>query len=300
MMNIRIWIYYFKNAVSNILSNQWIHFISMGTITISLLLFGAFNLFFVNINNWMVEWGQSLSMSVYLKDGIRQDVKDEIEAIIKGLPGAEITGYVSKEKAESDLIAALGEQARLLDGITNNPLPASYEVTFRDRKKNQIDPKRTKVLLEQIDGVDEVQYSEQWLERFEDLLYIFKLAGLIVGGLFSVAVLFIITNTIKLTIYSRRDEIEIFKLVGATDWFVKMPFLIEGAIQGVLSGFIALLILFLAYSIFSLKTVHIFGLPVMNIVFLPGSYMLLLFAFSFILGLTGSFIAVGRFFKLLG
>jgi cell division transport system permease protein len=115
-----------------------------------------------------------------------------------------------------------------------------------------------------------------------------------------VAVLFIITNTIKLTIYSRRDEIEIFKLVGATDWFVKMPFLIEGAIQGVLSGFITLLILFIVYSLFSLQTVHIFGLPVMDIVFLPYGYMLLLFIFSLLLGLTGSFIAVGRFFRLLG
>ena len=299
-MNIRIWIYYFKHAVSNILSNQWIHFISIGTISISLLLFGAFTLFFVNVNTWMVEWGQSLSMSVYLKDGIQRDVKDEIESIINGLPGAEITGYVSKEKAEVDLIAALGEQAGLLDGITSNPLPASFEITFKDRKEHQIDPKRIKVFLEQLEGVDEVQYSEQWLERFEGLIYMLKLGGLIVGGLFSVAVLFIITNTIKLTIYSRRDEIEIFKLVGATDWFVKMPFLIEGAIQGVLSGFIALLILFLAYSLFSLKTVHIFGLPVMDIVFLPYGYMLLIFIFSLLLGLTGSFIAVGRFFRLLG
>jgi cell division transport system permease protein len=300
MMNIRIWIYYFKHAISNILSNQWIHFISIGTISISLLLFGAFTLFFVNVNTWMVEWGQSLSMSVYLKDGIQRDVKDEIESIINGLPGAEITGYVSKEKAEADLISALGEQAGLLDGITTNPLPASFEITFKNRKEHQIDPKRIKVLLEQLEGVDDVQYSEQWLERVEGLIYILKLGGLIVGGLFSVAVLFIITNTIKLTIYSRRDEIEIFKLVGATDWFVKIPFLIEGAIQGVLSGLIALLVLFLAYSLFSLKTVHIFGLPVMDIVFLPYGYMFLLFIFSLILGLTGSFIAVGRFFKLLG
>ncbi len=299
-MNIRIWIYYFKHAVSNIMNNQWIHFISIGTISISLLLFGSFTLFFVNVNNWMVEWGQSLSMSVYLKDGVQRDVKDEIESIINGLPGSEITGFVSKEKAEADLIAALGEQAGLLDGITSNPLPASYEITFKNRKEDQIDPKRIKVLLEQLEGVDEVQYSEQWLERFEGLIYLLKLGGLIVGGLFSVAVLFIITNTIKLTIYSRRDEIEIFKLVGATDWFVKMPFLIEGAIQGVLSGFITLLILFIVYSLFSLQTVHIFGLPVMDIVFLPYGYLLLLFIFSLLLGLTGSFIAVGRFFRLLG
>ena len=148
--------------------------------------------------------------------------------------------------------------------------------------------------------MDEVQYSEQWLERFEGLMYILKVIGLIVGGLFSMAVLFIITNTIKLTIYSRRDEIEILKLVGATDWFVKMPFLIEGAIQGILSGFIALCVLFLVYSLFSLKTLHIFGLPVMNVVFLPFGYLSLLLVFSLILGLTGSFVAVGRFFRLIG
>ena len=168
-MNIRIWIYYFKNAVLNILSNRWIHFISIGTISISLLLFGAFILFFVNVNNWMMEWGQSLSMSVYLKDGIERDVREEIASIIKGLPGADITGYVSKEQAEADLMAALGEQAGLLDGITSNPLPASFEITFKDRNEHEIDPKRIKVHLEQIEGVDEVQYSEQWLERFEGL-----------------------------------------------------------------------------------------------------------------------------------
>ena len=87
--------------------------------------------------------------------------------------------------------------------------------------------------------------------------------------------------------------------MGATDWFVKMPFLIEGAIQGILSGVTALIVLFFVYSLFSLKTVHIFGLPVMDVVFLPYSYMFFLFLFSLVLGLTGSFIAVGRFFRLL-
>ena len=300
MMKIRIWIYYIKNAFLNILINRWIHLICLGTISISLLLFGAFILVFVNVNTWMLAWGQSLSMSVYLEDGVEKEVKDEIESIIKGLPGAEITGYVSKEQAEADLMAALGEQAGLLEGITKNLLPASFEITFKNRKTDQTDPRSIKVLLEQLEGVDEVQYSEQWLERFEGLIYILKVGGLIVGGLFSVAVLFIITNTIKLTIYSRRDEIEILKLVGATDWFVKMPFLIEGAIQGILSGFIALIILFFVYSLTSLNTLHIFGLPVMNIVFLPYGYLSLLFIFSLLLGLAGSFIAVGRFFRLIG
>lgn len=299
MMKLRICTYYFKYALENISNNRVIHLISMGTISIALLLLGAFILVFVNINNWMTEWGQSLSMSVYIVDGVDGERKKEIESILKNLPGAEIKRFVSKEEAEADLVKALGDQAGLLDGITTNPLPASFEIVFKDINRGQLDPKKIKKDLEDVEGVDEVQYSEQWLERFEGLIYVLKLVGLVVGGLLCLAVLFIVTNTIKLTIYSRRDEMEIFKLVGATDWFVKIPFLLEGVIQGVVSGILALFILFGVYALFSIKTAHIFGFPVMDVVFLPGGYAVFLFFFSVFLGLTGSFIAVGRFFRLL-
>ncbi|MBW1886928.1 MAG: ABC transporter permease [Deltaproteobacteria bacterium] len=237
-------------------------------------------------------------MSVYLKDGTDKETKKRIESILINLPGAQIKGFISKEKAMMDLMEALGDQVGLLDSLTKNVLPASFELVFKDVSNNQLDPKKIKANLEKIDGVDEVQYSEQWLERFEDLIYMLKLAGFIIGSLLCIAVLFIITNTIKLAIYSRREEIEILKLVGATDWFVKIPFLIEGAIQGLFSGLLALLILFSVYSLFSLKSVNVFGLPVMNILFLPNGYVIFIFSLSLVLGLTGSFIAIGRFFKL--
>ena len=131
-----------------------------------------------------------------------------------------------------------------MDGLEINPLPASFEVGFKDVRNHQIDPKKIKKSLEKIKGVNEVQYSEQWTERIKGLMHVVKLLGFIIGCLFCIGVLFITTNTIKLTIYSRKDEVEIFKLVGATDWFIKIPFLIEGAIQGLFSGLVALLILF--------------------------------------------------------
>jgi cell division transport system permease protein len=152
--------------------------------------------------------------------------------------------------------------------------------------------------LEKIEGVEEVAYTEQWLERFEGLIYILKVAGLSMGGLLCLAVLFIITNTIKLTIYSRRDEIEIIKLVGATDWFIKIPFLIEGAIQGIFSGLISITVLFLVYTLFSLKKMHLLGLGVLKIIFLPTEYLVFILSLGLILGLMGSLIAVGRFFDL--
>lgn len=298
-MGFRSWAYYFRHAVTNIFSNRLVHVISIGTISISLVLFGFFLLLFVNLNTWLMEWGQSLSMSVYIEDGIDQEGVNRIESILmKNLPGAEIKGFTSKEQAMRILKKGLGVQSGLLDGLTENPLPASFELVFKEVSIGQIDPKKTKEVLEKIEGVDEVQYSEQWLERFEGLMYVLKVVGLIIGGFLCLAVLFITTNTIKLTIYSRRDEIEIFKLVGATDWFVTIPFLIEGAVQGIFGGFIAILILFLSYSILSLKKIQLIGFPVLDIVFLPNEYLVFILLLSFVLGLIGSLVAVGRFFNL--
>jgi len=111
-------------------------------------------------------------------------------------------------------------------------------------------------------------------------------------------VLFIVTNTIKLTIYSRQEEIEIMKLVGATDWFVKTPFLLEGSMQGIVSGMLSVLVLYSGYLILSVKKADIFGFALLDFVFIPNSYTLTIFVVSVALGLLGSFIALGRFFRL--
>jgi cell division transport system permease protein len=277
--------------------NRLIHAISIGTMTVSLLLFGMFMFFFVNAYHWLEGWGQSLSVSVYLQDSLDENSKKQIEAAIKNIPGAVLKEFISKEEALKELSDALGSQSGFLNDITNNPLPASFEVVFKNVHKNNFDPKRFKMDLEKLPGVAEVQFSEQWLERFAGFLAALKLVSIIIGGFLALAVLFIVTNTIKLTIYSRRDEIEIYKLVGATDWFVKVPFLLEGLMHGFISGVIALALLFAVYSFSSIKTIDIFGLPALSLVFLNQSDLFLILLFSLSLGLIGSFIAIGRFFK---
>jgi cell division transport system permease protein len=297
-MRLRVWSYYFKHAWINILANRLIHFISIGTIGISLLLFASFLVLFLNLNSWIMDWGQSVSMSVYLKDGINEKTKEKIESLLKNLPGVQLKGFTSKEKAIRDLAQGLGAHSGLLHGLKSNPLPASFELLLRDVNIHQINPRKMKEEIEKIEGVDEVQYSKEVLERLEGLMYVLKVAGFIIGGFLCLAVLFITTNTIKLTIYSRREEIEIFKLVGATDWFVKIPFLIEGAIQGLLGGLASLVVLFGLYSMFFSKKVQIIGLPVLNIAFLPPAYLVSMLMLGLVLGLVGSFIAIGRFFEL--
>jgi len=294
---LRLWSTYFKHALSSVLYNRLIYAISVGTIAISLLIFGAFVLLSVNVKSWIQGWGQTLSISVYLKDGIDEGTRERIRMTISTLKGAEITGYVSKERALQDMKGMLGSQAGLLDGLTRNPLPASFEVAFRNVDRAKFEPKRIKEALEKVAGVDEVQYSEQWFDQFEGLLYVLKVAGIAIGGLLCVAVLFIITNTIKLAIYSRRNDIEIYKLVGATDWYVKAPLLIEGALQGLLGASIALGTLLVIHFILSFEAIQVFGLPFMDFVFLSKSYTLGILSLGLVLGLLGSYIAIGRFFK---
>jgi cell division transport system permease protein len=293
----RLWSTYFKQALSSILYNRLIYAISVGTISISLLIFGAFVLLSVNVKTWIHGWGQTLSISVYLKEGVDEAGRERIRATINALQGAEIKGFISKEKALQDMKGMLGSQAGLLEGLTRNPLPASFEVAFRNVDKAKFEPKRIKEALEMVPGVDEVQYSEQWLDQFEGVLYVLKVAGLAVGGLLCVAVLFIITNTIKLAIYSRRNEIEIYKLVGATDWYVKAPLLIEGALQGLLGALIALGILLAVHVVLSFKVSQVFGTPFIDFVFLSETHALGILSLGLVLGLLGSFIAIGRFFR---
>jgi cell division transport system permease protein len=295
-MKIRLYPYFFGQALINIRNNRLVHVIGMGTMVVSMLIFGTFLLLFVNLNTWIQGWGHSLSVSVYLQDGISEVTRDHIASAIRNLPAAEIERFVSKEGALRDLKSALGAQAPLLESLSDNPLPASFEVVFKHVEGQEIDLRKIKTELEDLDGVEEAQYSEEWLKRFEGVMNMVRMLGFIIGGLLCMGVVFIVTNTIKLTIYSRKDEIEILKLVGATNWFVKTPFLLEGIIQGILGGALALLTLYTGYLFVSTRKVHFLGLAVLDFIFLPSGYVFSIFLLTVALGLVGSFIAVGRFF----
>jgi len=287
--------YFLRQALLNMRRNLTVHILSLGTIVACLLILGAFLLLFGNLNNWLRQWGSALSMSIYLKDGTSAYKRDKIDSFIRALPKARIRRFISKEEAMHDLKAALGEEAGFLERLAHNPLPASYEVIFENAGTDDIHPEEIKEQLLALDGVEDVQHSRQWLKRLEGFLQVVRLMGYIIGGLLCLCVVFIVTNTIKLTIYSRRDEIEILKLVGATDWFVKLPFLLEGMIQGILGGGVAIVSLFLIYLAFSSKEIYLIGPAPLEFIFLPVEYMVLAFSLSMVLGILGSFIAIGRF-----
>ena len=289
--------YFIRQAMANIFNNRLVHLIGVGTMAIAFLLFDAFILIFLNLNYWSEERGRLLTMSVYFKEEPERMVLEDIEKELLRFPGVTIKRFISKDDAMEGLRRQLGNKAGLLDGLRENPLPASLEIILSRDKGGSSLPYQLKTRLEGIDIVDEVQYSQEWIERFQAIMEAIKIIGMVLGGLLFLAALFIITNTIKLTIYSRRDEIEILKLVGATNRFVKIPFLIEGSIQGFLGGSVALIILFLIYMIFITRVDLRIGFASLDIIFLPAQFIYFSLLMSIIVGFVGSTISLGRFFR---
>jgi len=296
-MKITFFRYFIRQAMRNMVENRLVHLIGLGTMVIAFLIFDVFILIFVNLNFWTQEQGRSLTMSIYFEGEPERAVIENIRKELLQYP-VSITDFISKDDALKSLRKELGEKAGLLDGLGENPLPASLEIVLSRDVSGDSLPYELKTRLERIHGVDEVQYSQEWVERFQAIMGAVKIIGLVFGGLLFLAALFIITNTVKLTIYSRKDEIEILKLVGATNRFVKTPFLIEGSIQGFLGGSVALIILFLVYVAIITKVDLGIGFASLDIIFLSPQFILLLLLMSSIIGFIGSTVSLGRFFRI--
>jgi cell division transport system permease protein len=289
--------YFFRQALGNLFENRMVHLIGVGTMVIAFLIFDAFVLAFVNINAWTQERGRTLTMSIYFKGDPDRSAIEEIQRDLLDYP-VSITTFISKQDAMKSLRRQLGEKAGLLDGLTENPLPASLEIILSRDEIDDSLPYELKRKLESIENVDEVQYSQEWIDQIQAVMGAIEIVGLVFGGLLFLAALFIVTNTIKLTIYSRKDEIEILKLVGATNGFVKAPFLIEGSIQGFLGGSVAMSILFLGYILITNKVELRIGFGALDLVFLSPEFILLLVTTSIIAGFIGSTVSLGRFFRI--
>lgn len=296
-MHVRIRTYFLRQALQNIRDNLGVHILGLGTMTSTLLIFGIFMLLYTNVASWIHGWGNSLSFSVYLKDDISAHKRDKVDSFLRQLPGEKSLLYISKKDAMADLKKTLGAHAALLEMLSDNPLPASYEVFFSRSQKHDLNPGDIKAALSRLEGVADVQCSREWLNRFKQLMRMVETIFYVVGGLLCLCVISIMTNTTKLTIIYRKSEIEILKLVGAADWFIKVPFLLEGIIQGLLAGFFTLLTLGGGYVVFATKKIQLFDILSLNLVFLSVPSMVVLFLISVVLGMIGSLIAVGRFFK---
>lgn len=237
--------YYFREVLLSMIRNRWMTFASIGTVAVSLFVLGVFLILVMNMNKMASSLESQVQISVYINDNLPEQGRNEIEKMTRAMKSVSAVEYVPREEALKKLQERLGENKKILDALGEaNPLPNSFLVTVTTAD----DVKKTAAAISDLYGVDEVKYGQDVAANLFELTHLIRFFGLILMGLLLFATVFIISNTIRLTVFARRKEIAIMKYVGATDWFIRWPFIFEGVALGTIGGGVSALALRSFYS----------------------------------------------------
>jgi cell division transport system permease protein len=268
--------------------------VAVGTIFVATFITGLFAAALTGAERLLAAWAGDVQISVYLAPGTSLGAAARAAVEIAG--GREVEA-VAPAEALRRLRASLGPEAPVLDGVGAEVLPASVEV--RAPGVSLAEARALAKRLEAVPGAKEVDFGNAWLERLEALLRRLRWTGLALFGVLSLGTAVLVSNTLRLGVFARRDEIEIMKLVGATDAYVEVPFLIEGVLQGFGGAGLAVLALLAMHALLTPRLVAAVGVvaPLKRAEVLPGSLVLALLAGGAALGLVASALAVGRFLR---
>jgi cell division protein FtsX len=288
-----------RRGISGARRNPLIQLVAVGTIALSLLLVGTVELAAVNLSRLASSWGGDVQMTVYLEDGVAPARAQQIAAALGKLPGVEHVRTVDSREAYQRLRRSLGARAQLLDGVEDSFLPASIEVGLKPGVADVIRAHPAFERLRHTAGVEDVDLMGDWTARLRAMESLLRQAGLAVGLLVLCACLYIVGSTIRLGVFARRDEIEILKLVGATNGFVKGPFLVEGALQGALGTGLAVGLLYGLFRLAQPRIESALGslLAAGPLTFFQPRDLAFAVAAGALLGLFGSAVALGRYVK---
>jgi len=288
---------YYHRAVQDIKDNGFLSAVTIITIALSILIVSAFALFFTNANNVMNYWEKGVRIMAYLKPGISQKNLPDIKRKIQGIYGVQNVNFISKEEAFKRLKEQMKRQSSILMNLNENPLPDAFEICMiaSSQRGEKVEEIATKI--ESLPSIEDVEYGQKWLERFTNIFDLFRLAGYAMGGIFFMAAVFIVANTIRLVIYTRREEIEIMRLVGASEKFIRGPFYIESIIQGTLGGIIGIAVLFITFKLIASNVEHSFKYELLNIKFLSPEFYCGIILCSMFVGWLGCYISLKQFLK---
>lgn len=290
--------YFVRTAIGSMVRSPFVHVIAVAALALSLVGFGLARIAASQLDALVASLGGEVEFTVYLTPDAPPDKVDELEKALVGRTQGTMT-RVSPAVALGRLAAQLGEQGKALTELGDNPLPWSLELKLPPTAR---EPAALKLLAEKtrsLPFVSGVDYGEEAIERLGVIARALRLAGLIVFALVFLTTVIVVSATLQLAIFARREEIEIQKLVGGTDRFVRMPFLIEGALQGVLSGGVALAGVFGV-----IRWLERDGGELVGFLMLEGRFVVPWvrlaaeqLGLGVLLGLLGSFIAVRRFLR---
>jgi len=289
--------YYFNRAIHTISSLPVSNAISVMTVGVSLFLLGSFVLFLQNVNESLSNAGSKLAVTVYITEKADESQVNKLLRELEGNKRVVSLEYIPKEKAFQRFKKELGAQSSFLEGLEDdNPLPASIELNMRPDELGVSRVDKTIDDIKSYEVVDDVVYGSEWVERLQGLLRLFRGLGFITVTILFSIVVFLISNTIRLVAYSRQDEIGIMRLVGATRNFVRIPFVIGGALQGLVGAVIGLFLLQVVFIILEneLSSSSIFQVAFPELSFLSAQTILALILGGTALGAIGSYSSLGN------
>ena len=271
--------------------------ITVATVAISLFLFGGFLLILQNVGKVLTEAGSPLHLTAYIKEGSDEGAVSAFVRDLEANTKVRQAEVVSKPQALESFRRDLGEKSTLLAGLDekNNPLPASVEIILRPSVSQDAVDKIVEA-LQQHALIQEVAYGGEWVERMQGIVQVFRLFGTVGLGVVLIIIIFLIANTIRLVIFSRREEIGIMQLVGASDSFIKVPFITGGIIQGFVGAVAGLALLKIGFSLINmhLKNSVIFGVALPEIAFLSIWTTFGIALLGIVVGAAGSFFALRK------
>jgi cell division transport system permease protein len=291
--------YAMRRVLRNMKGNLFPNLATIAIIGISLLIFLSFSLIAFNLTSLLKIWEEKFEVIAYLKKGTSLSEVEAILRQIRQLEGVETVNYLSPFDAMAFMESRLGGQRNLLEGVQPSILPASIEIRLKKDYWGQTKIEEVVAYLKQVSQIEEIQYGQEWIETFSVIIHLVRLTQWILGGLLVAAIIFIVSNTLQLTISSRREEIEAMQMGGAHPAFIQVPFFMEGLIQGLLGAGMAVGLLFLLYKVVLITVTPVMkgwmaGLPIL---FLPREMIVWVLSGGVVIGLFGSFVASMRFLR---
>ncbi|MCG1013060.1 ABC transporter permease [Tepidanaerobacter sp. GT38] len=240
-MKLRTIKYFFRESFTSLIRNRWMSLASIGAVASALIILGSFLLLSVNFDYILKDVESQVEITAYLEDSVDEADITKLNNGIAAIEGVKEIKFISKEEAIEEFKEQVGRE--ILEGI-ENPLPNSFRIKVND-------PHEVAAIAEKIQrfaGIDEVKYGKGIVEKLFNIIHWVRIIGMVIMAVFAAVSIFIISNTIRLTVFARRREINIMKYIGATDWFVRWPFLIEGMVLGLIGSSLAIGILAVAYN----------------------------------------------------
>ncbi len=290
-------LYLLREAFANVRVNRTTTVVAVATTAFTLACVGVFLLLYVNLRIIAGLLQEDIRVMIYLDDGLTAEALAEIEQRLKVDRAVASFTYVSKEQALTEFQAQFPSESHLLEGLGQNPLPASYEITLAPPFRSLDSVRRWAERVQTLPGVAQVEYSQDLIETLAYIIRHIELAAIAAGVILSTASVTIIANTIRLTLYTRRDEIEILRLIGATRTFIHIPYLLEGTFLGGLGSVLSLAILKMGFEFVrhQIESTGRFLRMESWLSFFPAQICLLLVLAGALLGFAGSFVSLSRF-----